>query len=398
MRSGLLLLLLALPSFAQVRVSLHAPITASPMIRMPALPSLSLGAAAVLPTLSAPTLSAPALSAAPLPLPAMGAQDFTALPASAERDSTPAPQSPEQSSAAGAQLFDGAASLAGSADSAVPVAPLPASISVADPKDAAWLASVIAVARQSRTGRRVLKQIDGLLKTRGRPLTMVVTTLGANNGEYVYDWEILRMGAHYRKGEPAAAAPILVHELLHVVQKEYGLPTDALELELEAFAVTLMVYHELGLPLPPRSFEKQVDKNFRGPLKDFVSWLAKEYKTNLSIRDGLEAYQETLEERAESEESSLKRLEKRLAKQEAIIQGMRDSGQPSEMIKTYAAEQLGPIKLKMMETRANLKWARRDLDLLSTPEGVARYRAYAARVNALLRRYQKTYAERYPKR
>lgn len=376
------MVLLAVPSLAQVRVTVRAPLAAAPMIGTPVLLSPALGAA---PSLSAPLLTTPLLAP-------------TALPVSPAQDSAPAPQSSEQAAASAAKLFDGSAPLAARDDGALPVpAPLPASLSVADPKDSAWLASVVAAASESKTGRRVLKQIDALLKKRGRPLTMVVTTLGANNGEYVYDWEMVRMGAHYRKGEPAAAAPILIHELLHVVQKEHGLPTDALELELEAFAVTLMVYHELGLPLPPRSFEKEVDKNFRKPLAEYVDWLAERYPANLSIRDSLEHYTAALEERVEEEEASLARLETRLAKQQAIIKGMRDSGQPEESTRSYEADLLGPIKLQIKDNLASLKWAQRDLDLLSSPEGLARYRAYYRRVMSLLRRYHKTYAQRYPK-
>lgn len=363
MSLALLAALLALPSFAAVRVTLRAPLAPAPAIMtlpliLPAtLPAVGLTGGSLAPAL-APLLLSPA---APPVMNVLAA---------------PAAQSSERSFAGGAYSLDGS---------------LPASFSVADKEDSAWVAAVIEAARASRTGRRVLKKIDELHQQRGHPVTIVVTRLEANMGEYDYDWEMVRMGAHFRKGTPAEAAPVLIHELLHVVQKEGGLPVDAIELELEAFGVTLKMIDELGLPFKPRSFERQVYKNFRRPLPEFVAWLTEQYSGSQSLRSGIKAYLKTLAEQEEAAQSAIARLEKRKAKQEAIIKAMRKSGQSKKVIKAYSLGQLAPIKAKLIEKRAILDWIHRDIDLLSTPEGAARYRAYSRRVMAMLRRYQKTY-------
>lgn len=353
----LLPLLLALPCSAQVRLAAPTPV-----------PVVSVRSAPVL----APALSLPLALRAPLPIPIL-------------KPSLAAPEGPDMKKPAEAVSAEAAAAFDGAA---VPKSESsqPESLAVADPADAPLVADVVAAAERSRAGRRVLKRVAELAQKRGRPIVVIVSRLEQNNGDFVYDWDTVRLGAHFRKGDPAEAAPTLMHELAHVLQKEAGLPTDSLELELEAFMVTLKVSRELGLPLKKGSFERKVSAKLRESVGTLVDWLTDQYTGNRPISEGIPAYIDHLEEQEAKTLASIARLEKRLARQLGIIQGMAESGISAEAVKDYRDHAVGGIERKIHAQKAALFWIRRDIDTLSTPAGAARYRAFAKKVMADLRR------------
>lgn len=257
----------------------------------------------------------------------------------------------------------------------------PRYLSIADAEHGRWLADVTRVAWGSRTARRVLAQAEQLARSRGRPITVLVSELRANNGEYVYDWDMVRIGEHYLKKDPIDAAPTLVHELLHVVQKAQLLPTDALEMELEAIMVTLEVMRELGVPFERASFYKRAYDKFKGPLPEFIDWLAKEYDTNIPlVRSRLSSYVAELERRREKTRRRIERWDRKIKAAAAAAAEMERTSQDARAIEVFRNDALAKLQAPRNDEQGNLAWLERDLQMLSTPEGRRRYRAYARRV------------------
>lgn len=277
-------------------------------------------------------------------------------------------------------------------DTKPPAAGPPRYLSIADPAHGRWLGEVVRAAWTSRTGRRVLSQVARLSNQRGRPISVFLTDLRANNGEYVYDWDMIQLGQHYLKKDPVEAAPTLVHELLHVVQKSLVLPTDAIEMELEAYMVTFDVMRELGVPFEKGSFYKSAYRKFQGPLPEFVKWLTKEYSGNYSlIGSRLSKYVAALEKRRDKYRRSLARLDKRIASTRKAIEEMARTGQDAAAIETYRGDALAKLEMDKRQEELNLSWVERDLKMLATPDGRERYRAYARRVMSYTRKVHARY-------
>lgn len=273
-----------------------------------------------------------------------------------------------------------------------PASGLPKFLSVANPEHADWIGSVVREAWRSKTGRRILRDAAMLSAGLGRPITVVVADLRANNGEYVYDWDAVRMGHHYLKKDPAEAAPTLVHELLHVVQKSHILPTDAFEMELEAYGVTFEVMRELAVPFAQGSFYRKAYLKFHGPLDAYVKWLLDEYDNNRSvIGSRLSAYIEELEKARDKSKRKLARLDKKIAQALAVVAEMERTGQDPRSIEHYRIDIIGQLALNRRSEAQSLGWAERDLDLLASETGRERYRKYSKRVLEYTRRLHARY-------
>ncbi|MBI4346010.1 MAG: hypothetical protein HY553_04105 [Elusimicrobia bacterium] len=270
---------------------------------------------------------------------------------------------------------------------------LPPYLSIADPAHAKWLADVTAAAWKSKAARRVLAQADELSRGRGRPITVFVSELRANNGEYVYDWDMVQMAKHYLKKDPVEAAPTFVHELLHVVQKAQLLPTDALEMELEAYLVTFEVMRELGLPFEKNSFYRNAYNKFRGgTVPEFVKWLTESYETNIPLAGSrLSAYVKELEKRREKTKRRIVRWERKIKASVDAIAEMERTGQDARAIEVYRVDALAKLELQRRDEKANLQWIERDLAMLATEAGRERYRAYSRRVLDYARRLHARY-------
>lgn len=397
------------------RLPLNAPSVAAPIspaaavsaaLHLPGLMPRSapqapaLYAPAVSPLIAAPRASLPSSLPAPMAPQAPAARDIqpsarpiaAALPAQAANDA-----SFERRAADASKTFDNAASkpeavLPPGGGSLPPSDGVPAYLSVPNPEDRPWAAAVFKAAQDSPTGRKVLARIEKLTREQGRPLTLVVLDLRSNNGEYVYDWEVVRMASRYRKLDPLFAAPIVIHELLHVAQKAEGLPVDAVEMELEAHLITLRVIRELGVPLMPDSFEEGAYKALKKSAAKFIKYVVDAYDNNRPLsQGGLKAYVKWVRESRDKAAKRVAKLEKRLARERGIVDAMKDSGQPAEMVAKYEREVIGELELKLLIERNGLAWNERDLRILSTPEGAARYRAFAARVRRMIREGRSTF-------
>ncbi|MDE2511733.1 MAG: hypothetical protein KGL74_11485, partial [Elusimicrobia bacterium] len=132
---------------------------------------------------------------------------------------------------------------------------------------ASALDAAVTLARTTDAGRRALDAAEKALAAEGRTLSIDVKDLGGNWGEY--DYLEGRMRLHRRlfeKGREAELAGTLAHELLHVSQHAAGLPSNALELEIEAHLQDLALMNELGLRTPPHTFARQTEEALKkGP-------------------------------------------------------------------------------------------------------------------------------------
>lgn len=261
-------------------------------------------------------------------------------------------------------------------------------LNVAGRENRRWLETVVAEARKSRTGRSILGKVEQLSRDRGRPIIVEIVRLRSNHGEYVYDWDILRIAREYRKKDPVQAVPTLVHELAHILQKAQGLPVDAFEMELEAHVVSLKVGRDLGLRFEKDSFYADSERKFRDGLDKYVLWLKKEYKQNISLLGStLEEYESTLRKRLKNTDRKIQRALREFEEKKVVIAQMRSAGQPERFIRTYALDHVSDLRQRLRDDRAQLKWLERDLSILRTPEGRKRYRAYARRIMAMVRRH-----------
>ncbi|MEK9145323.1 MAG: hypothetical protein AAB339_06920 [Elusimicrobiota bacterium] len=384
---------LALPNPA-LRASV--PVLSIPS-QLPALPSLRPGiarfesgvpaAAAVLPAGGA---SPAALTAAPAAHDLRGgALDSLIERAESLQKSQDAPA--DGASAASAAAFDGSG-IEIPAQDASPVqaaaSELPSYLAVADAEDRRWIRSALSAAAKSRTARRVLSQVAAMSKAQGRPVMVEFADLRSNNGEYVYDWGMLRMGLSYKKLAPELSAPVFIHELLHAVQRFNRLPTDAVEMELEAHVVTIQVAKELGIRFKKGEFSREAEHLLRESPEAFTGYVAASYADNLGFGtgQGVAEFERRLLKLLGRSKARALRLESVLSHRQATLGRMRESGQPEEEVRSYERDVVAPAAAELRregETRARLE---ADLALLKDPASLQRYRAYARRVRSLIRR------------
>jgi hypothetical protein len=218
-----------------------------------------------------------------------------------------------------------------------------------DTKVAAALDRAVALARSTRAGRRALDEAERILAAEGRTLPVLVLDLGRNYGEYDYLARNMRLhAALFKKGREADLAGTLVHELTHVAQHGRGVPSNALEMEIEAHLQDLDMMAELGVKPPKGTFARQaLDLLAQGPDK-FISLIQAAVPGTVFLGDS-------------SLEDVIDQLEDDLAAQR----------KRAKRSKTAAA--LIPV-------------IERDLARLRSAEGADSYRAFSKRVLALLKR------------
>jgi hypothetical protein len=243
---------------------------------------------------------------------------------------------------------------------AVPLAGIEDSLGEAPERLAPWLETddatvaaaidrAVALARATRAGRRALDAAERTLASEGRTLPIHVLDLGRNHGEYDYLAGNMRLhSALFKKGREAELAGTIVHELTHVVQHGQGVPSNALEMEIEAHLQDLEMLAELGVKPPKGTFARQsLEFLAQGPEK-FISLIQAAVPGTIFLGES-------------SLEDVIDQLEDDLAEQ-------RKRAQRS---KTAAA--LIPV-------------IERDLARLRDAGGAASYRAFSRRVLALLKR------------
>lgn len=220
-------------------------------------------------------------------------------------------------------------------------------LSTPDPRVAAALDRAVILARTTRAGRRALAAAESALSSQGRPLPVLTLDLGRNYGEYDYLARSMRLHSSlFKPGREADLAGTLVHELTHVAQHAAGMPSNALELEIEAHLQDLDMMSQLGLSPRKGTFARQaLDLLAQGPAK-FIELLQAAVPGSVFLGD-----------------SSL----------DDVLDQFEDDLSSQRARRSKLAAALVPV-------------IERDLARLRTAEGASAYRAFSRRVLALLKR------------
>jgi len=241
----------------------------------------------------------------------------------------------------------------------------------------AWLKSVVDLLEITRTGRRVLRDIDALALRRGVPILLDVKPIG-NNGEFRYDSDLLIMDFGHLKRDPYQSAPILAHELQHVLQRALELPADALELEIESYTVESRVWTELGVEPDAGTFARDARKRLSKDLPGFVKWLGEQYKNNIPLYGStMDAYTERLESNLAAAKKAEAKTRRKIAAIHRVLESMRKNGMSEEAVAAHAREDLEPLERSLRDGAVNRGWVERDLLRLKEPIRAASFRAYA---------------------
>jgi len=226
-------------------------------------------------------------------------------------------------------------------------------LEVVKPRQAATVADVVRTAWESPTARGVLRAAEKLAKRSGARVPVVLRPLGNNYGEYDYVDRILYINRDLAASDIKEAAATLVHELVHVLQHTRNIPGESLEMELEAHVITLRVLDELGVAERDRGgFSIAAAKSLRESPEAYVKWMAGQLPGKVllagadfdQLADDLEAEADELQERID-------RLKSPAAKARA---------------------------------EAQLAAVHRDLDIVRSPDGQKRCRAFAQHVKRIL--------------
>ena len=356
------LLFAAPPAFAQMRAE---PLTLrlSPAVAI-ALPSFPAPLSPIAPSLAAPALAsfaapAAAIPAAPLSAAAEGpsrradSQLSTVSRAAAPSDDALFParslnsfwdglRIPAQDGAAPAVETGHTPEAAGlSAAREASAAPW---LALKDKKHAAALDAAVRLARGTKVGRRALEAAEKAIGDGSLPLE--VKDLGRNYGEYDYLKGRLSLDRKmFLPGREAELAGTLAHELLHVAQHAQGLPSNALELEIEAHLLDLELLAELGVKPPNDTFARQTYDALRQGPKQFAALIAMAVPGSPYLGDM------TIEEIVDQLKSELEDAQDRSGPKAALL---------AKMIKA-------------------------DLKLLRSPSGRLAYQKFSSRVMDLLK-------------
>lgn len=383
---------LAAPSPAFAQVVGNVSFRVAPVLPSAPVPSLGSRAMSLTPSSLTPLSLAPSLvpaAALPAVIPSVAVKAVAAIPfAAAVGD--PAPQTPseparepasENAAAQAGALFDGTAA-APDAETpvppvAAPAAPLGSGLHMARAEHDSWLTAVVGVLSGSRTGRRVLRDIDALAAKRGRPVMLDVKAIG-NNGEFRYDSDLLVMDSAHLKRDPFQSAPILAHELQHVLQRALELPADALELEIESYTVESRVWSELGIEPEAGSFARMARQRLLKSAPGFVKWLGEQYKNNIALYGStMEAYVARLEKNLARAKRAEGQTRRKMAAVERVMESMRANGMSEEAIAAHRREDLEPLERSLRDNLVNRAWTERDLLRLKEPAIQDAFRAYA---------------------
>lgn len=391
----MIIVCLAAPFPASAQVVGHVSFRAAPVLPSAPVPSLGSRAMSLTPSSLTPLALTPSLvPAAVLPAitPSVAVKAVAAIPV-APAVGDPAPQTPSEparepaSEGAAAQagaLFDGTAAAPDaetpatpSVPSAAPAAPLGMGLHMARPEHDTWLNAVVGVLSGSKTGRRVLRDIDHLAAVRGRPVMLDVKAIG-NNGEFRYDSDLLVMDSGHLKRDPFQSAPILAHELQHVLQRAMELPADALELEIESYTVESRVWSELGIEPEKGSFARMARQRLLKSAPGFVKWLGEQYKNNIALYGStMDEYVARLEKNLARAKRAEAQTRRKMAAVERVMESMRANGMSEEAIAAHRREDLEPLERSLRDNLVNRAWTERDLLRLKEPVIQERFRAYA---------------------
>ena len=369
----------ALPSAPVPSLDSRA-MTLTPSALTPLSLAPSLVPAAVLPAIT------PSVAVQPAALKAVAVIPFAPAVGdpSPQTPSEPAREPASESAAANAgALFDGTAAAppvetpAPPAAAPAPAAELGSGLRMARVEHEEWLAAVVGLLSGTRTGRRVLRDIDALAARRGTHILLDVKAIG-NNGEFRYDSDLLVMDSGHLKRDPFQSAPILAHELQHVLQRAMELPADALELEIESYTVESRVWSELGIEPEKGSFARMARQRLLKDAPGFVKWLGEQYKNNIALYGStMEEYVAQLEKNLARAKRSEAQTRRKMAAVERVMGSMRANGMSEDAIAAHRREDLEPLERSLRDNLVNRAWTERDLLRLKEPAIQDAFRSYA---------------------
>lgn len=219
--------------------------------------------------------------------------------------------------------------------------------------DRALIGAAIEAAKGSRSAREVLRRVAA---ARRRPARVVVRPLRGPLAQYDYLRDVIELDSRYRRGDPRQAGATLVHELLHILQHGAGVPSEALEMELEAHLVTIDVLIQLGLGDRMDPFSIAARRKLAESPSAYVEWMAGQMpgKTRLLGKD-FDEVEGDLQDEVDA-------LDRRAVRSKDPLVGLK------------------------------VGWAQADLALIESDAGKLSYQAFTRKVWALIRRRHKALA------
>jgi len=294
----------------------------------------------------------------------------------------------------GSQTFDG--SVPEWDDAVLPYEEydLPGHWLIANPEHGSALAAILAEAEKTPSGRRILRKIEKMSKRRRRKVVFEFKSMQSAHAYVDWGTHVVRISRSFLYGDAKLAAPVLIHELSHVLQKANGLPFHAMELELEAWMYTLKVARELGLKFKRGDFQFEAQRKFKGDLDEFIDWLhdAHNKQESFSILTGdREHYTEMLGLQIEKHEHRLHLHLNLLARRQATYRQMKKAQYPSEALKKYLSQEIAPVRRQLKEDEEDLKGLRKEMRVIRSRKGFQNYRDWARRVKRSLKRFHEVY-------
>lgn len=274
-----------------------------------------------------------------------------------------------------------------------PVPILPSYLSVANPADAASLASILHAAQASPTAVAVLAQVAQAAQERGRPVVVEVVAM-AEAGTYNLDWGVLSLRRKDMRDEPRSNVSTVIHELQHMLQTaRRNLPSDLLETELEAYVVDFRVGRELGENPAPGSYDAKAHDAFRQGLEPFMGYLREQYPEDAQLHyTRSRAYEERLRRELVASEAKLKQLSQEKIERINVLKQMNELGHSPNELQNYTLDAIAPIDAAIQTLERAIAWAKNDIAVMTSPEARDAARRYARNVIRRARRFQKVFS------
>lgn len=275
---------------------------------------------------------------------------------------------------------------------AAPMPALPPFLSVANPADAVLLSAVLREAQASPTAVAVLAQVAQAARERGRPVVVEVVKM-KEAGTFNLDWGVLSLRRRDMRSGPRANVSTLIHELQHLLQTRYELPSDLLETELESYVVDFRVSREMGDTPRPGSYDARSQAAFKKGLEPFLAFLRKEYPEDAQLhKTRSKDYEARLRKGLETSTAKLERLKGEREERLRVLEQMKGLGHTESELSNYRQDAIGPLDAAISTMERAVSWAVRDIAILASPERRAAARAYARSVIRRARAFQKIFA------
>ena len=259
-------------------------------------------------------------------------------------------------------------------------APMPSYLSVANPADAVQLAGILHAAQAAPTAVAVLASVARAAEVRGRPFVIEVVKM-KESGTYNLDWGILSLRRGDLKDGPRANVATLIHELQHLLQTQHELPSNLLETELESYVVDFRVSREMNEKPKRGSYDERAQAAFKNGLEPFMDYLRKEYPEDAQLhKTRSRDYEAHLRRGLTASTAKLERLEKERTANVLVLEQMKNLGSSRDELKNYHQDTIAPLDAKISTTSRVVKWALKDIALLTSPELRTKARAYARSV------------------